>query len=359
MGQFNFEETKVNAELGLIVAVLGNGGSVNAFYEGVRFGKAHCFAVMETAVFAPKDCDNRLCVGIGRGEIIFRLLCLRFVFGGFFRGCFFRFWCVCFGFGCVCFFLRRGFILRRFLRLCLLLILCQLRKVFIYVRNQPGGGVTDCFKGRFQFRQFPPAAPFCNIGKGIVGSVKPVMLAHGVGNAFRLYFTGAAVWAVCLLLCGGVQIYVVQLGVCNLMYQRFKVLQFAHALVNGNAFVLLVVVTLCAASYFFKTYRDGGSLLCCLKEIGVLFHVPGQLVNADSGKLLSLGLRYVKDGNNLERRDGYFCFLLDGITVFVGHGLLGLGVDFVNFLFDFVRGRGKYLDTFRLAYHLPPVVFFP
>ena len=39
------------------------------------------------------------------------------------------------------------------------------------------------------------------------------------------------------LLCGGVQVYVVQLGVCNLMYQRFKVLQFAHTLVNGNALV--------------------------------------------------------------------------------------------------------------------------
>ena len=39
---------------------------------------------------------------------------------------------------------------------------------------------------------------------------------------------------VCLLLRGCVQVYVVQLGVCGFMYQRFKVLQFAHALVNGK-----------------------------------------------------------------------------------------------------------------------------
>ena len=187
---------------------------------------------METAVFAPKDCYNRLCVGVGGGESIFRLLCLRFGFGGFFRGCFFLLRGVLLR---LCF-LRRGFFCLRFPCLRLLLILCQLRKVFIYVGNQPGGGVTDSFKGRFQLGKFPPAAPFCNIGKGIIGSVKPVVLAHGVGNAFRLYLTGAAVWSVCLLLCGCVKVYVMQLGVCNLMYQRFKVLQLAHALVNGNAF---------------------------------------------------------------------------------------------------------------------------
>ena len=165
---------KVNAELGLIIAILGNGGSVKAFYEGVCFGKAHCFAVMETAVFAPNDCDGRLCVGVGRREIIFGLPCLCVLFCGFFRGCFFRFRGVFGGFGCVRFFLlrcvllrlfcflRRGFFCLRFLRLRLLLVLCQLRKVFIYVSNQSCGGVTDCFKGRFQFGQFPPAAPFCN-----------------------------------------------------------------------------------------------------------------------------------------------------------------------------------------------------
>ena len=135
------------------------------------------------------------------------------------------------------------------------------------------------------------------------------------------------------------------IGVCNFMYQRFKVLQFAHALVNGNAFFCLGVVALCAAFYLFKTNRGGACLLGRLEEIGVLCHVPGQLVNADRGKLLSLGLRHVKDGNHLERRDGYLRFLLDGFPVLISHGLLGLGVDFVNFLFDFVRGRGKHFDT--------------
>ena len=319
-------------------------------------------------MFAPKDCDNRLCVGFGRGESIFRLLRLCFGFGGFFRGCLFRFRGVGGGFVCACFFLlrrlcrgfcffflrgvllrlfflRRGFSCLRFLCLCLLLALCQLHKVFIYVLNQLGSGAADCFKGRFQFCKLPPAAPLCHIGKGVVGSVKPVVLAHGVGNAFCLYLTGAAVWSVCLLLCGGVQVYVVQLGVCNLMYQRFKVLQFAHALVNGNALVGLGVVALCAAFYLFKTNGGGACLLGRFEEIGVLFHVPGQLVNADRGKLLSLGLRHVKDGNNFERRDSYFRFLFDGLSVFVGHGLLGLGVDFINFLFHFVGGRGNHFDT--------------
>ncbi|USF31167.1 hypothetical protein C820_002613 [Clostridium sp. MD294] len=213
-------------------------------------------------MFAPKDCYNRLCVRVGGGESIFRLLRLCFGFRGFFRGCLFLFRGVGCGFVCACFFLlrrlcrgfcfffllcvllrlfffRRRFFCLCFLCLCLLLIFCLLRKVFIYVRNQPGGGVTDSFKGRFQLGKFPPAAPFCDIGKGIIGSVKPVVLAHGVGNAFRLYLTGAAVWSVCLFLCGGVKVYVMQLGVYNLMYQRFKVLQLAHALIYGYAFFSL------------------------------------------------------------------------------------------------------------------------
>ena len=189
-------------------------------------------------MFAPNDSDNRLCVGVGRGEVFFlRLLRLHFLFCGCGCACFFLLRCVRCGFGVFRFFLLRGFILRRFLRLCLLLILCQLCKVFIYVLNKLGSGAADSFKGRFQLGKLPPAAPLCHIGKGVVGSVKPVMLAYGVGNALCLYLTGAAVWSVCLFLRGCVQIYVVQLGVCGFVYQRFKVLQFAHALVNGNALV--------------------------------------------------------------------------------------------------------------------------
>ncbi|CUQ01791.1 Uncharacterised protein [Roseburia hominis] len=185
------------------------------------------------------------------------------------------------------------------------------------------------------------------------------MLAYSIGNSLCLYLTGAAVWSVCPLLRGCVQIYVVQLGVCGFMYQRFNVLQFAHALVNGNALVGLGVIALCAAFYLFKTYRDGCGKLRRLEKIGVLFHVPGQLVNADRGKLLSLGLRHVKDGNNLERRDGYFRFLLDGVSVFIRHGLLCLGVDFIYFFLDFVRGRRKHFDTFCAPCHLPPKQIFP
>ena len=129
---------------------------------------------MEAAVFAPKDCYNRLCVGVGGGEIIFGLLRLCVLFCGFFRGCLFRFRGVGGGFVCACFFLlrrlcrgfccfflrcvllrlwllRRGFFCLRFLCLRLLLILCQLRKVFIYVLNQLGSGAAYRFKGRFQF----------------------------------------------------------------------------------------------------------------------------------------------------------------------------------------------------------------
>ena len=49
-----------------------------------------------------------------------------------------------------------------------------------------GGGGADCFKGTFQLRKLPPAAPPGDVPKGIIGSVKPVVLAYRVSDTFRL-----------------------------------------------------------------------------------------------------------------------------------------------------------------------------
>ena len=79
------------------------------------------------------------------------------------------------------------------------------------------------------------------------------------------------------------------------MYQGFKVLKLAHALIDSNSFIFQMIVAVCAALDFFKAHRDRGSLLDCLKKLRVFLHVPGQLVNADCGKLPPLGLGYVKN----------------------------------------------------------------
>ena len=80
-----------------------------------------------------------------------------------------------------------------------------------------GGGGADCFKGTFQLRKLPPAAPPGDIPKGIIGSVKPVVLAYRVSDTFRLNLTGAAVGSFPLFLLRGVKVNVVQLRVGDLM----------------------------------------------------------------------------------------------------------------------------------------------
>ena len=61
--------------------------------------------------------------------------------------------------------------------------------------NKPGGSSADSFKGRFQFGKLLAAAPTGDIAERIVRRIKPVMLADGIGDTFRLYFTGAPVGA--------------------------------------------------------------------------------------------------------------------------------------------------------------------
>ena len=80
-----------------------------------------------------------------------------------------------------------------------------------------GGGGADCFKGTFQLRKLPPAAPPGDVPKGIIRRVKPVVLAYRVSDTFRLYFTGAAVGSVRLFILRGVKVNVVQLRMGDLM----------------------------------------------------------------------------------------------------------------------------------------------
>ena len=100
--------------------------------------------------------------------------------------------CAGVGFNLVNVLLHGGFLPRSVLRLFLL----QLCDMFINAVDDFRCGAADCFKGAFQFGKVPSGTPPGNIPKGIIGSIKPVMLAHGIGNAFCLYLTGAAVGSV-------------------------------------------------------------------------------------------------------------------------------------------------------------------
>ena len=62
--------------------------------------------------------------------------------------------------------------------------------------------------------------PAEKIAKGIIGGVQPVVLADGIGHAFGLHFTGAAVGAVGLLYGRGFRVDGVELGMGDLMDSR-------------------------------------------------------------------------------------------------------------------------------------------
>ena len=70
----------------------------------------------------------------------------------------------------------------------------------------------------------------------------------------------------------------------------FQRLQFAHALVNGNALFLQVIIAVCAAFDLFKADRHGGSSFKGCEKVLVLLHVARQFVHTDIGKLFAFGL---------------------------------------------------------------------
>ena len=97
--------------------------------------------------------------------------------------------------------LRGGKIGRGFLGFVLLLQLCDMS---VNAVDDVCGGRADRFKGVFQLRKLPPAAPPGYIAERVVRRIKPVMLANGVGDAFRFHLAGAAVYAGLLLVFGSV-----------------------------------------------------------------------------------------------------------------------------------------------------------
>ena len=138
---------------------------------------------------------DRIVRGSGR-----RFLCPGFGLRGFAAG---FLWRVClFLWGCFRLFWRGDFRLlcdcfglRLFLCLSFRLLLLDFCKMPVNGFNQLCGGAFDGFKRAFQFGKLPPAAPPGDVAERIVRRVKPVMLADGVSDTFRLYLAGAAVWA--------------------------------------------------------------------------------------------------------------------------------------------------------------------
>ena len=252
--------------------------------------------------------------------------------------------------------LHGGKIGRGFLGFVLLLQLCDMP---VNAVDDVCGGRADRFKGAFQLRKLPPAAPPGNIAERVVRRIKPVMLANGVGDAFRFHLAGAAVYAGLLLVFGSVQVNIVQLCVGDFVNGGFERLQLAHTLVKRDALVLQVIIAVCAALDFLKADGDGRGLFKGCEKITVLLHIACQRVHGNIRQFLSLGLRHVKDRYHLVGGYGDLLFLGDGLSVPADHGLLGLRVDFLRFLLDFERRRGDNLNAFFAFFDVALKLVFP
>ena len=184
-------------------------------------------------------------------------------------------------------------------------------------------------------------------------------MADGISDAFRFDFAGTPVNTGLLFVLRRVQIYIVQLCVCDFMYRRFQGLNLAHALVNGNALVLQMVVAMRATRYLLKADRNRGSLFKGSEKIPVTLHVACQFVNGNVGKLFPLGLGNVENRHYLVGGYRDFLFLRNRLPVFPNNRLLRVGVDFLHFLFDFVRRRGNDFNSLLPFHHVSPKIVFP
>ena len=145
----------------------------------------------------------------------------------------------------------------------------------------------------------------------------------------------------------------------NLMNCRFYRLDLAHALLNGNAAILQMVIALRASGYILKAYRDGRFLLERIKEGSVVFHAACQLVYNDVGKLLAVGLGNIEYADHLEAGAHHLDKLGDRLAVSAQNRLLRLGIDFLHLDLCLVGRGSKDFDALFALHHMAVKVALP
>ena len=332
---------EVNAELGLVIARFVPHSVVQGLENGVRLGKGHLLPIPQVGALAPNDRNKRLRVRVKEKRGRFRDLTLHPQFHRHIHAAVLQLVAVLAqlidkignlvivpdnigiihnqaaflvaqplavalgkvhqGVGLL---LRRGPRHERLvvdkpiqpvpdgrgLHLLGLPLLLKLGKVAVDLGNQVVGRGPNGFKRGFQLGQLLAGTPPGHIAERVVGSVQPVVLANSIGHALGLHLTGAAVGTVFQFLRGGVLVNGVEGGVGNLMDGGFQVLQLTHALVNGDALFLQMVIAVRPALDVLKGDGDGGSPLQCGEKVLIPLHAAGQLVHGDVGYLPALGL---------------------------------------------------------------------
>ena len=145
----------------------------------------------------------------------------------------------------------------------------------------------------------------------------------------------------------------------DLVNGGFDRLDFAHALLNGNAAFNRREESLCTARNVLKGNRDGRFLLERIEERLVVFDGAFQLIDDDVRKLLAVRLRNIEDAYHLEGRTQNLNRLRDSLPICADHRLLRYGINFLALFLRLVRRGCKNLDALFALHDLTVKVALP
>ena len=151
----------------------------------------------------------------------------------------------------------------------------------------------------------------------------------------------------------------VELCVGDLVNGGFDRLDFAHALLNGNAAFNRREESLCTARNVLKGNRDGRFLLERIEERLVVFDGAFQLIDDDVRKLLAVRLRDIKDTHHLKGRTQDFDCFRDSFSICADHRLLRQRINLLTLFLRLVRRGCKNLDALFALHDLTVKVALP
>ena len=145
----------------------------------------------------------------------------------------------------------------------------------------------------------------------------------------------------------------------DLMNGGLDRLDFAHALLNGNAAFNRREESLCAARNILKGNGDGRLLLERIEERLVVFNRAFQLIDDNVRKLLAVRLGNIKDAYHLEGRTQNLDRLRDSLSICADYRFLRQRINLLTLFLCFVRCGCKNLDALFALHDLTVKVALP
>ena len=145
----------------------------------------------------------------------------------------------------------------------------------------------------------------------------------------------------------------------DLVNGGFDRLDFAHALLNGNAAFNRREESLCTARNVLKGNRDGRFLPKRVEERLVVFDGAFQLIDDDVRKLLAVRLGNIKDTYHLEGRTQDLNRFRDSLPICADHRLLRQRINLLTLFLRLVRRGCKNLDALFALHDLTVKVALP